>query len=141
MSKRIFTTFEQQQLESHPYVHHVSDRSISYSADFKVKAVRENLSGKGPTAIFLDHEFDLEVIGSDKPKECLKRWRSIYKSYGEEGFYTERRGKGSTGRPSSKVLTAEEKLKKAEARIALLEMENDFLKKLDELERQAKKKH
>ncbi len=73
MSKRIFTAFEQQQLESHPSVHHVSDRSISYSADFKGKAVRENLSGKGPTAIFLDQEFDLEVIGSDKPKECLKR--------------------------------------------------------------------
>jgi transposase len=51
-----------------------------------------------------------------------------------------RRSKGSTGRPSSKELTAEEKLMKAEARIAFLEMENDFLKKLEELERQAKKK-
>ena len=31
----------------------------------------------------------------------------------------------------------EEQLKKAEARIAYLEVENDFLKKLEELERQA----
>ena len=31
----------------------------------------------------------------------------------------------------------EEKLKKAEARIKYLEVENDFLKKLEELERQA----
>lgn len=140
MSKRLFSAFEQKQLESNPNVNHVSDRSISYAADFKVRAVQENLSGKGPMAIFLDHGFDLKLIGSDKPGECLKRWRSVYKAFGEEGFYTERRGKGSTGRPSSKTLSAEEQLKKAEARIAFLEMENDFLKKLEELERQAKKK-
>ncbi|MEY2191724.1 hypothetical protein AB7942_03170 [Neobacillus sp. BF23-41] len=46
-------------------------------------------------------------------------------------------GKAASGRPSSKELSVEEKLKKAEARIKLLEAENDFLKKLEELERQA----
>ncbi|KIL77465.1 hypothetical protein SD77_1451 [Bacillus badius] len=34
----------------------------------------------------------------------------------------------------------EEKLQKAESRIKFLEAENDFLKKLEELERQALKK-
>jgi transposase len=57
-----------------------------------------------------------------------------------EGFLTERRGKGSTGRPTSKQLTVEDSLKKAETRIKYLEAELDFLKKLDELERQASKK-
>ncbi|GAF22767.1 transposase [Bacillus sp. JCM 19047] len=118
MSKRIFSAFEQKQLESNPNVDHISDRSIRYASDFKLKAVEENKAGKGPKAIFLDHGFDLEMIGSSKPNECLKRWRSIYNSYGKEGFYTERRGKGSVGRPSSKALSAEEKLQKAEARIA-----------------------
>ncbi|MEC0302190.1 IS3 family transposase, partial [Terribacillus saccharophilus] len=63
-----------------------------------------------------------------------------FQKYGEDGFYTERRGKGSTGRPSSKDLSAEDKLRKAEARIKYLEAELDFVKKLDELERQANKK-
>lgn len=54
---------------------------------------------------------------------------------GEEGFYTEHRGKGSTGRPTKKSKSTEEKLKKAEARIAFLEAELTFLKKLEELER------
>jgi transposase len=139
MSKIIFNEFQRKQLENNPNVCHVSERSISYTPKFKEKAVQENLSGKGPMDIFLEHGFDLKIIGSDKPNECLKRWRRSYKKYGNEGFYTERRGKGSTGRPSSKELTTEEKLKKAEARIAFLEMENDFLKKLEELERQAKK--
>jgi transposase len=139
MSKIKFNEFQRKQLENNPNVSHVSEQNISYKPEFKEKAVQENLAGKGPMDIFLEHGFDLKMIGPEKPKQCLKRWRRSYEKFGKEGFYTERRGKGSTGRPSSKELTAEEKLKKAEARIAFLEMENDFLKKLEELERQAKK--
>jgi transposase len=139
MSKITFNEFQRKQLENNPNVSYVSEKSISYTPEFKVKAVQENLAGKGPMDIFLEHGFDLKIIGSDRPNECLKRWRRSYEKYGNDGFYMERRGKGSPGRPSSKELTVEEKLKKAEARIAFLEMENDFLKKLEELERQAKK--
>lgn len=139
MSKIIFNEFQRKQLEKNPNIDHVSDRSISYKPEFKVKAVEDNLAGKGPLDIFIEHGFDVNIIGSEKPKQCLKRWRRSYEKYGADSFFTERRGKGSTGRPSSKELTVEEKLKKAEARIAFLEMENDFLKKLEELERQAKK--
>jgi transposase len=91
--------------------------------------------------IFIDHGFDLQMIGFKKPNECLTRWRRTFKKYGETGFHTERRGMGATERPSSKELTVEDKFKKAEARIAFLEAENDFLKKLEELERKAKKKN
>jgi transposase len=140
MSKKIFNEFQRNQLENNPNVSHVSDRSISYRPEFKVNAVKENLKGKGPREIFQESGFDIEMIGSDKPNQCLERWRRTYKEFGEEGFFQERRGKGSTGRPSSRELTADEKLKRAEARIKFLEAENDFLKKLEELERQAKKK-
>jgi transposase len=140
MSKIIYNEFQRKLLESNPNVGHVSDRSISYQPEFKLKAVKENINGRGPMDIFIEHGFDLSIIGSGKPKKCLERWRKTYEKYGEAGFFTERRGKGSTGRPSSKELTIEQKLKKAEARIAFLEAENDFLKKLEELERQAKKK-
>lgn len=139
MSKIKFTEFQRKQLENNPNVSHVTEKNISYAPEFKEKAVQENLAGKGPMDIFLSHGFDIHVIGAHKPKQCLKRWRRSHEKYGNEGFYTELRGKGSTGRPSSKEMTVEEKLKKAEARIAFLEMENDFLKKLEELERQAKK--
>jgi|AraplaMF_Col_mLB_1032019.scaffolds.fasta_scaffold45183_2 hypothetical protein len=140
MSKIIFNSFQIKQLEKNSNVSKVSERSISYKPEFKVKAVLENLKGKGPLQIFIENGFDLEIIGKDKPGQCLDRWRNTYKIYGEVGFYTERRGKGSTGRPSSNDQTAEQKLKKAEARIAYLEAEVEFLKKLDELERQAAQK-
>ncbi len=140
VSKILFNEFQIKQLEANPNVSHVSDRSISYHPDFKKKAVEELRAGKGPTQIFLDHGFDIEMIGKDKPKQCLRRWRKAFEQYGNDGFDHERRGKGSSGRPVSRKLSVEEKLKKAEARIKFLEAENDFLKKLEELERQAKKK-
>jgi len=105
-----------------------------------MKTVTEYKSGKTPSQIFIEHGFDLEMIGKEQPKRCLKRWRDTFRKFGEEGFLTERRGKGSTGRPSSKELSIEDKLRKAEPRIKFLEAENDFLKKLEELERQAVKK-
>jgi hypothetical protein len=142
MSKIIFNKIQMKQLEKNENVLKVSDRSITYCPEFKVKAVKENQSGKGPNQIFLENEFDLSIIGERKPKQCLGRWRKTYEQFGKEGFYMERRGKGSSGRPSSKTLSSDDKLKKAEARIAFLEAELAFLKKLDELERQAfKKKH
>ncbi|WP_306978519.1 IS3 family transposase [Alkalibacillus salilacus] len=129
MSKTIFTAKEMERLEQNPYVDKVSDRSITYNSEFKIQAVEENLKGKGPQQIFIEHGFDLTIIGESKPQQCLKRWRKTYDTYGKEGFRTERRGKGATGRPSKQDLTPEEELKQAEARIKYLEAENDFPKK------------
>ena len=116
MSKIIFNAFQIRQLEKNPNVAKVSERSITYSRSFKVKAVKENMSGKGPAEIFVENGFDLDMIGRGKPQSCLKRWRKVYKQWGEEGFTEERRGKGSSGRPKKKEMTKDEQLKKAEAR-------------------------
>lgn len=140
MSKIIFNEHQRRQLESNLNVASVSDRAIQYNAEFKIRAVQENLGGKGPSQIFIENGFDLGVIGTKKAKSSLSRWRNTYKTYGEQGFLEERRGKGSTGRPAIKNVTAEKKLEKAEARIKYLEAELELLKKLEELERQAKKR-
>jgi transposase len=140
MSKNIYNEFQIKELEKNPNVLSASERSISYSPEFKLKAVKDYKMGKGPSQIFIEQGFDLNMIGKEQPKRCLRRWRDTYERFGEDGFLTERRGKGSSGRPSSKQLSVEEKLRKAEAKIKFLEAENDFLKKLEELERQALKK-
>lgn len=139
MSKIIFNEHQRRILEANPNVSSVSDRSIQYNPDFKLLAVKENQSGKGPSQIFIENGFDLEMIGTKKPGESLSRWRKTYQLHGEEGFFEERRGKGSSGRPLTKELSPEKKLEKAEARIKYLEAEVELLKKLEELERQAKK--
>ena len=139
MSKIIFNEHQRRQIEANPNVVSVSDRSIQYTVAFKVKAVQENIQGKGPSEIFKAAGFDLEIIGLSKVQSAVNRWKKIYQTYGENGFTEERRGKGSTGRPSVGKLSADKKLEKAEARIRLLEAELELIKKLDELERQAKK--
>lgn len=134
MSKILYNNLEQSILLKNTNVTKVSDRSISYHADFKVRAVQEYLAGKIPSQIFTENDFNLELIGYDKPKKCLQRWRTIYKELGEIGLRDERRGLVSTGRPSSKDLSINEKLKKAESKIKFLEAELDFLKKLKQME-------
>lgn len=140
MGNERYTETQIQRLESNPHVKNVSDQTISYEPAFKLKAVQENQTGKGPLQIFVEHDLNIDILGSHHPKECLKLWRKIYKQHGEDAFTVERRGKGSKGRPLLKNETTEERLKKAEARINYLQAENEFLKKLEELERQAKKK-
>lgn len=140
MSNIFFNEHQRQLLDVNPNVASVSDRAIQYTSGFKIRAVKENLAGKGPTQIFIENGFDLEMIGSSKAKSALKRWRRTFNQFGEDGFLEERRGKGSTGRPSTKTLSAENKLEKAELRIRYLEAEIELLKKLEQLERQAKKR-
>lgn len=139
MGKILFNEHRRNLLERNINVQSVSDRSIQYKPEFKIQAVQDYKNGKGPSQIFRDAGFDLEMIGSEKAKGSLSRWRKSLEKYGEDGFFTERRGKGSTGRPSSKEISSEEKLRKAEARIQYLEAEVELLKKLEELERQAKR--
>lgn len=140
MSKRkYFTATQMRILESNPNVVHVSEKAITYTPEFKLRAIKSYESGSTPMQIFLDAGFDVATIGTTNPKTSLNRWRKSYKTYGEEGLLVDRRGRASTGRPSSKELTTEEKLKRAEAKIKLLEVENEFLKKLEALERQVKR--
>jgi hypothetical protein len=120
----------------------VGETQITYSPDFKVEAVHANLvEGKPPYLIFLDAGFDLDLIGHDTPKYCLKEWRAVIQQRGEQGLRNDRRGKGSTGRPTERALTIEEKLHRAEARVRYLEKENEFLKKLDAIERSWSRDH
>ena len=88
MNKIIFNKIQIKQLEKNKNVLKVSERSISYCPNFRVRAGKENQKGKSPSQIFLESEFDLAVIGEKKPKQCLKRWRKTYEQFVEEGFYT-----------------------------------------------------
>lgn len=137
MGKKLFSTSQIKELEKNPNVIRVSKQNITYSPEFKVKAVHENLKGKNPTQIFVEHGFNLDIIGKGLPRNRLFKWRQIYNESGELGLSLDTRGKVKNERTSSNGLSIEEKLKKAEARIKFLEVENDFLKKLEELERQA----
>lgn len=93
---------------------------------------------------------DPKVGGSS---EMLKRWERIYLEEGAAGFSIERRGRkrkvdnSNKGRPRKKPLPAEtekdliDEVQQLRERNKYLEMENEYLKKLDALVRAEEQKN
>jgi transposase-like protein len=132
MSKRIFTQEQLKQLTDNKNTSKCSERSISYSKDFKIKAVQQYIEqGLSPREIFKQAGFDLGVIGKQKADDCLLRWKKTYRIKGQGGLSKETRGKGrGGGRPKTKYQTDKAQIKYLEAQVAYLKAENDFLAKL-----------
>ena len=132
MSKRIFTKEQIETLLQNPNVEACSDKSISYRKDFKILAVRKYQQGLSSNEIFQQASFDLRMIGSKTPKECLRRWLKIFRKKGEIALKTDGRGQNKAGgRPKNLAnLTDQQKLKRLETEVAYLKEENRFLAKL-----------
>ncbi len=132
MSNRIFNQEQIKTLLQNPSVARCSGKSISYHKDFKVLTIRKYQEGLPPLEIFRQAQFDIDVIGRETPRRCIRRWRKTLKDKGEAGLKKDGRGKHkSGGRPKSLAnLSDEEKLKRLEAEVAYLKEENRFLAKL-----------
>lgn len=136
MSKRIFTKEQIEILLQNKNVAVCSERSISYRKDFKLRAVKEYQEGLPVSLIFKQAGFNIDIIGHETPKECLRRWRKIFKEKGETGLKTDNRGKQKLGgRPKGRPLNIanlsdKDKLKRLEAEVAYLKAENRFLARL-----------
>lgn len=127
MSKRIFTADQIRDLQSNPNVAKCSSKSITFSKEFKVKAVKAYYEeGLSANTIFREAGFNLNVIGKTTPKFRLRDWKKIYKARGEKALNTESRGRQG-GKKSADKLDDPEYLK---AKIAYLEAENNFLRNL-----------
>lgn len=132
MSKRIFTKDQTTALLRNKNVARCSEKSISYSKDFKISAVRKYQEGLTPSEIFRRAELDINMIGRKMPKECLRRWLRVLRDKGEAGLKTNgRSGNNPRGRPKSIFnLSGKERLKRLEAEVAYLKEENRFLARL-----------
>lgn len=120
-----------------------------YSPEFKISVIldmRENGLGYNETArkywgVSSYHE-------ADKQRSQLRLWERIYLEEGEAGFYVERRGRTTKmenpkkGRPRKKPLPKEVEQdliaenQRLKEQLEYLQMENDYLKKLDALVRE-----
>ena len=125
-----FSDKDRRLLEENPFVQSVGSNQVQFTAKFKLKALRLHKKGLRPSDIFLSLGIDPNLFLSEYPKKCLGRWKKIFESLGEDGFKEERRGKGASGRPKKEALKDEKALR---ARIAILEAEVDFLKKIKAL--------
>ncbi len=138
MSKKLFTNEEVELLSKNKYIKNITIKGITYTEEFKKIFITENINGKLPRQIFEDCGFDIGILGTHRIHSSGKRWRKSYKEGGIIGLSDTR--KLNSGRPSTKKLSLEEKYARLEAKLKLLKAENELLKKLDMIERQALKK-
>lgn len=133
MSKITFSIKEINTLQKNSNVHRVSDRSITYTDDFKNRFIDEYLAGKFPRQIFVENGFDVDVIGIKRIEQSASRWKKAYEKNGLIGLTDTR--KTASGRPLKRELTPSEVIERQKARIELLEGQVELLKKLETTER------
>lgn len=138
MSKKLFSNKDIELLSKNKYVKKVSEKGITYTDEFKRLFISENEKGKFPRDIFAECGFDINVIGLKRIQSAGSRWRSAFRRNGIEQLQDTR--KFNTGRPTEKDLSLEEKYKKLQVKLKLLQAENELLKKLEMLERSVKQK-
>ena len=127
-----FTTEEMLELQKNPNIVRCSQKAITYSKDFKLRAVKQYLEGDMYAfQIFKRAGFNIDLIGRNIIKGNLGRWKKKYKKNGEAGLLFETRGH-SLGRQNNKQLspTSKNSTEYLEAQIAYLKAENDFLTQL-----------
>lgn len=138
VSKKLFTDEEIKLLSNNKYVKNITTKSITYTDEFKMLFIAEYSQGKLPTVIFMDAEFDADIIGIHRIWSASKRWRATYNTSGELGLNDSR--KLNSGRPLKRELTIEEILAKKDAEIAYWKSESELLKKIELQERRVKNK-
>lgn len=126
MNKRIFSTNEQARILANKNVLRCSEKSVTYTDDFKIRAVKQYESGSTATEIFSNAGLDLSLIGKVTPNECLRRWRKIVTRKGFQGL-TESRGKKKSSQPKMHKMSEADRLKYLEAEVKYLKAENLFL--------------
>jgi len=137
MEKKYFTDEQLKVLLKNPYVKSASTKSITYTEEFKAYFVAEYEAGKTPSEILRNSGFDVRALGRTRIDSISRSFRKMSKR--EEGFADTR--KGSSGRSSTKTLTSDEQIERLQHQVKYLKQENEFLKKINFLDRQAQWKY
>ena len=133
MGKNYFTDEQLEALLKNPYVKSASAKAITYTDEFKAYFIAEYTSGKTPSQILRNSGFDVRALGKDRIDNLSRRFKNMSKR--EEGFSDMRQE--SSGRPSTKTLTSDEQIARLQHQVKYLKQENELLKKINFLDRQA----
>lgn len=131
MSKIILTDAQVKKLSKNIWIKNVSNKGITYTDEFKYKLVKECENYKKfPQDVFRECDIDPETVGIIRIQNSAYRWRKQLNGIGE----IKDTRTNCSGRKIEHELSDKEKLERAEARIKLLEAENELLKKNELIE-------
>ncbi len=121
-----------QKLQKHPYVAKATEWTVSFTPEFKKIAYEEYYSGKSMREIFTDAGFDVEILGTKR----LNNFRNALfeKAEKEIGFEDGRKNNCRREAQSTEAQMAK-RIRELEHRNAYLEQENEFLKKIQSVEK------
>jgi len=119
-----------EKFKANKYVNYVDSKKIDFTAEFKQKFIEEYKQGKSTYEIFSENGLSPDIIGKQKVKTCARRWKdqSVYNP-------TFRKDK-SYIIPSSEKRTERLKVQQLERKLKRLEIENEFLKKVQTLRKE-----
>lgn len=128
-----FTTSQITELKKNPYVKKISESSITYSETFKELFILKYQQGIQPIEIFKKAGFDPLLLGQSRISNASYRWKK--QTQRASGLKDTR--SNNNGRPRTKDLSDTQKLELLTNQVAYLKVENEFLKKLEQAEREA----
>ena len=119
------------ELNEHPYVEKATEWTISFTSEFKQLAYDEYYRGKPMREIFTEAGFDVDRLGTKRLENF--RDKLMKKAEEETGFADKRKDRSLQAPPSTEAQMMK-RIRELEHRNAYLEQENEFLKKIQELE-------
>lgn len=119
-------------LNEHPYVENATEWTVTFTPEFKQLTYDEYYRGKSIRQIFEEAGFDVEKLG----RKRLENFRSAVMAQAkkETGFADLRKDKSLQAPPSTEA-QMQKRIRELERRNAYLEQENEFLKKVQSLEK------
>ena len=127
MSRKSYSPEEIALISSCPYVKSVTPKAVRYTAEFMEIFRSETLAGRNGFDVFRDYGLSVDAIGRESVLQTIRNWR-FKVSHGVELS-------DQTGRPMTRDLTQEEIIARQQAKIEMLQQENDFLRQIRGLER------
>lgn len=117
------------QLEQNPCVWHVSRKMISYTYEFKKRALDLHAQGIKPDDIWKQAGFDVSIWKKNYCRYTLKDWRRLVTRGGLESL-TNPSGIGADGGYKKARLPEADRVRRLELQVRYLEAENSFLARL-----------
>ena len=131
--KRLLPKEYVKELNEHRYVEKATEWTVNFTAEFKRIAYEEYRRGKSMRKIFTEAGFDVGKLGEKR----LQNFRNglMQKATDEAGFADKRKDRSLQEPPGTEAQMMK-RIRELEHRNAYLEQENEFLKKIQELEKE-----
>ncbi len=128
MGVNYFSKDQVEKFKKNPNVKYVSERSISFTEEFKEEFWVRYSNGEPPGQILLSNDIDPKVLGNRRMSNIVQR---IKMEANRIDTFKDKRhdNKGKNSKQSGKEMTPEQELEYLRNKVEYLTQENEFLKK------------